>query len=94
MSTAVSAQAEAKKHEIVDEKPSLVHREYSVDEEGKREITDYSGAHAKTDPAEIKLVKKLDTWIMPTLWIMYWLNYLVSTLHTNTMLPIDYYCVR
>ena len=54
---------------------------------------DYSGAQGKTDPAEIKLVKKLDLWIMvsiyehsrmhkiltarqPTLWIMYWLNYL------------------
>ena len=26
---------------------------------------DYSGATSKTDPAEIKLVRKLDTWIMP-----------------------------
>ena len=26
---------------------------------------DYSGASGKTDPAEIKLVRKLDTWIMP-----------------------------
>lgn len=26
---------------------------------------DYSGAHEKTDPREIKLVKKLDLWIMP-----------------------------
>ena len=31
---------------------------------------DYSGAHAKTDPAEIKLVRKLDMFILPTLWIM------------------------
>lgn len=37
---------------------------------------DYSGAAAKTDPKEIKLVRKLDLWIMPMLWIMYWLNYL------------------
>ncbi|KAK4575038.1 hypothetical protein LTR86_000889 [Recurvomyces mirabilis] len=37
---------------------------------------DYSGAHEKTDPREIALVKKLDRWIMPMLWIMYWLNYL------------------
>ncbi|KAK5700782.1 hypothetical protein LTR97_005299 [Elasticomyces elasticus] len=37
---------------------------------------DYSGAHEKTDPAEIRLVKKLDRWIMPMLWSMYWLNYL------------------
>ena len=26
---------------------------------------DYSGASEKTDPAEIKLVRKLDLWIMP-----------------------------
>lgn len=38
---------------------------------------DYSGAHEKTDPAEIALVKKLDWYIMPILWLMYWLNYLV-----------------
>jgi MFS family permease len=37
---------------------------------------DYSGAHAKTDPREIALVKKLDWYIMPILWAMYWLNYL------------------
>lgn len=29
----------------------------------------------KTDPAEIKLVRKLDWRIMPTLWVMYFLNY-------------------
>lgn len=34
---------------------------------------DYSGAHEKTDPREIALVKKLDRWIMPMLWSMYWL---------------------
>lgn len=30
----------------------------------KYEKTDYSGAHEKTDPKEIALVKKLDRWIM------------------------------
>ncbi|KAF4971968.1 hypothetical protein FZEAL_9706 [Fusarium zealandicum] len=40
------------------------------------ESIDYSGAHEKTDPKEIALVKKLDRWIMPMLWSMYWLNYL------------------
>lgn len=51
--------------------------EIATDIEGKMlENLDYSGAHEKTDPAEIKLVKKLDLWIMPTLWLMYWLNYL------------------
>ena len=59
------------------EKPRDLQTEYAVDEEGKAvERLDYSGAHKKTDPKEIKLVKKLDCWIMPTLWIMYWLNYL------------------
>ncbi|KAM0334509.1 hypothetical protein ACHAQA_001538 [Verticillium albo-atrum] len=47
-----------------------------VDEKPAPVTLDYSGAAAKTDPVEIKLVKKLDRWIMPTLWIMYWLNYL------------------
>ncbi|KAM5345262.1 hypothetical protein ACJ41O_011124 [Fusarium nematophilum] len=37
---------------------------------------DYSGAAAKTDPAEIALVRKLDRMIMPILWAMYFLNYL------------------
>lgn len=40
---------------------------------------DYSGAKKKTDPREIALVRKLDRWIMPILWGMYWLNYLVSS---------------
>lgn len=37
---------------------------------------DYSGAVAKTDETEIALVRKLDWRIMPTLWAMYFLNYL------------------
>ncbi|KAJ9638828.1 hypothetical protein H2199_006688 [Coniosporium tulheliwenetii] len=40
------------------------------------EKADWSGAHEKTDPKEIALVRKLDRWIMPMLWSMYWLNYL------------------
>lgn len=36
---------------------------------------DYSGATAKVDPVEIKLVRKLDFRIMPILWAMYFLNY-------------------
>ncbi|KAL3484534.1 major facilitator superfamily domain-containing protein [Aspergillus germanicus] len=49
---------------VVDEKPDL------------RARGDYSGAQEKTDPVEIRLVRKLDLWIMPTLWLMFWLNYL------------------
>lgn len=37
---------------------------------------DETGTHKKIDPAEIKLVKKLDWIILPILWIMYWFNYL------------------
>lgn len=39
-------------------------------------LGDYSGAVAKTDEVEIRLVRKLDYRIMPTLWAMYFLNYL------------------
>ena len=53
------------------EKPTLTQNEFLVDEEGKAaEQIDYSGAHEKTDLKEIRLVKKLDLWIMPTLWLM------------------------
>jgi hypothetical protein len=38
-------------------------------------IGDYSGAVNKTDPREIALVRKLDMRIMPTLWCMYFMNY-------------------
>ncbi|KAL4794416.1 major facilitator superfamily domain-containing protein [Aspergillus venezuelensis] len=64
--------------EIGDEKPEALHREDTIEQEKKRQqnVTDYSGAHEKTDPAEIRLVRKLDIWIMPILWLMYWLNYL------------------
>ncbi|KAF2753133.1 MFS transporter [Pseudovirgaria hyperparasitica] len=37
---------------------------------------DYAGALAKTNPIEIKLVRKLDYMIMPCLCIMYFLNYI------------------
>jgi hypothetical protein len=33
--------------------------------------TDYSGAHEKTDPKEIALVRKLDKWIMVSLLLTY-----------------------
>lgn len=39
---------------------------------------DYAGAVAKTDPAEIRLVRKLDMRILPTLFMMYFLNYVDS----------------
>jgi hypothetical protein len=39
---------------------------------------DYSGAVAKDDPVEVALVRKLDMRIMPTLWCMYFMNYVCS----------------
>ncbi|KAE8388482.1 major facilitator superfamily domain-containing protein [Aspergillus alliaceus] len=61
------------------DKPQTLHREYTLGHDGVKsppKQSDYSGARKKTDPVEIRLVHKLDTWIMPTLWLMYWLNYL------------------
>jgi hypothetical protein len=59
------------------EKPLALHNEKLADEEGISAAYDYSGAAKTQSPAERKLVRKLDRWIMPTLWAMYWLNYLV-----------------
>lgn len=62
---------------VRDEKIDVAQSEYMVESDKEsHEPLDYSGAHEKTDPAEIKLVKRLDLFIMPTLWAMYWLNYL------------------
>ncbi|KAK5072418.1 hypothetical protein LTR64_005112 [Lithohypha guttulata] len=62
---------------VRDEKVDVAQSEYMVESDKEsHEPLDYSGAHEKTDPAEIKLVKRLDLFIMPTLWAMYWLNYL------------------
>jgi hypothetical protein len=72
---------EKTENSVLSEKQGAFHHnEYTLDEEGRQVKVDYSGATEKTDPAEIKLVKKLDWWIMPTLWAMYWLNYLVRNL--------------
>ncbi|PWN95307.1 MFS general substrate transporter [Tilletiopsis washingtonensis] len=48
----------------------------SADPKGEQTGLDYSGFKGKTDPAEIKLVRKMDIYIMLSLWSMYWLNYL------------------
>lgn len=45
-------------------KMAVDHTEEKEQELRQHDGGDYSGAHAKTDPAEIKLVKKLDLWIM------------------------------
>ncbi|KAI1346330.1 MFS transporter-like protein [Xylaria sp. FL0043] len=40
------------------------------------EQPDRFGSYAKVDPKEIALVKKLDLYMMPVLWLMYFLNFL------------------
>jgi hypothetical protein len=67
---------DSKKNEVV-----MLEQAMTRDEELLKPVpivgkVDYSGAYEKTDPREIALVKKLDRWIMPMLWSMYWLNYL------------------
>jgi hypothetical protein len=51
--------------EIDVEKHTSKHQEtVENDDEIRKERGDYSGAVKKTDPAEVKLVRKLDIWIM------------------------------
>ena len=45
--------------------PSIVADEQALAKEVYGAKLDYSGAAKKVDPVEIKLVRKLDTWIMP-----------------------------
>ncbi|KAH7353595.1 major facilitator superfamily domain-containing protein [Plectosphaerella cucumerina] len=47
---------------------------------------DEFGAHKKTDPAEIALVKKLDWYMLPILWLMYLFNYLDRNAIVNARL--------
>jgi hypothetical protein len=47
--------------------------EKDLKHEAPLEGADYTGAVAKTDPAEIALVRKLDYRIMPALFCMYFL---------------------
>ncbi|KAG9258448.1 major facilitator superfamily domain-containing protein [Emericellopsis atlantica] len=64
---------------IEDEKKhSFSHEEIGEkDKEGQQvAAADYSGSRKKTDPKEIKLVRKIDWIMMPMLWVMYFLNYL------------------
>ncbi|KAF4304818.1 putative mfs transporter protein [Botryosphaeria dothidea] len=42
----------------------------------KLEKVDEFGAHSKTDPKEIAIVKKIDWYMLPILWLMYFMNFL------------------
>jgi hypothetical protein len=54
----------------------------------EKDRADYSGATAKTDPLEIKLVRKLDMRIMPIMWAMYFLNYV-----SKRLIHLQYSCL-
>lgn len=66
-------------HETDLEKNSALHVDdvASSEKDLKQDVpvegADYSGAVAKSDPAEIALVRKLDMRIMPSLFCMYFL---------------------
>ncbi|KXT17533.1 hypothetical protein AC579_3195 [Pseudocercospora musae] len=60
-----------------DEKHVTVHEVGALSENSSKQISvDYTGARDKVDPEEIRLVRKLDLWITPTLCFMFFLNYL------------------
>jgi hypothetical protein len=76
--TRISADSTNTTQQAMDEKARDSFVEMSTAKPSAVEAGDYSGAIAKTDPKEIALVKKLDRRIMPTLWCMYFLNYVSS----------------
>lgn len=61
------------KKSIENEKDAATQLEYAMENDEKAQQGDYSGAVAKTDKAEIALVRKLDMRIMPALFCMYFL---------------------
>ncbi|KAJ5103812.1 hypothetical protein N7532_004341 [Penicillium argentinense] len=72
----------------VDQKSKNLHLDYvdSINDANEKDQADYSGATAKTDPAEIRLVRKLDMRIMPIMWAMYFLNYIDRNAIANARL--------
>ena len=67
-----TSEADRKSTEMEKETPMQIESAYNDDEKVQPK-GDYSGAVAKTDKAEIALVKKLDMRIMPALFCMYFL---------------------
>lgn len=70
----LSAEQHQPTHDV--EKLNSAHQEDVLDKSEPVREGDYSGAVAKSSAEEIKLVRRLDLFLMPTLWIMYFLNYL------------------
>ncbi|CAI6270251.1 unnamed protein product [Periconia digitata] len=79
-----------KDHEAIQTQIAPVHTLQHGDVENLKlpvmDKVDKFGAHAKTDPREIRLVKKLDCYIMPILWFMYTFNYLDRNAIVNARL--------
>lgn len=63
-----------------NDKGNVVLEEYATaTKDGVEDVEtarDGFGARKKVDPKEIKLVRKLDWYMMPSLWLMYFFNFL------------------
>jgi hypothetical protein len=59
-----------------EEKGATYHAEETQKHILPDQDVDAYGSREKTDPAEIRLVRKIDWIMLPTLWLMYWFNYL------------------
>lgn len=59
-----------------EEKGATYHAEETQKPVLPDQDVDVYGSRKKTDPAEIRLVRKIDWIMLPTLWLMYWFNYL------------------
>ncbi|RYO92556.1 hypothetical protein DL766_002363 [Monosporascus sp. MC13-8B] len=55
---------------------TLEHHELGDDPKKNVQQPDKFGSFQRVDPKEIALVRKLDMYMMPTLWLMYFLNFL------------------
>ncbi|MBE3045035.1 hypothetical protein IMZ48_21255, partial [Candidatus Bathyarchaeota archaeon] len=73
--TPSSTDVQGKPSEFVDVQTEVGDEVPNEAGNGKVVSPDYSGAVEKSSVEEIKLVRKLDLRIMPTLWTMYFLNY-------------------
>jgi fucose permease len=69
---------------------AIEHRDHAVDEGFEKmpqvDKIDKFGSHNKIDPLEIALVKKLDRYMLPILWLMYLFNYLDRNAIVNARL--------
>lgn len=80
MVSETSAAATAPVHDITTKKSSSEHidvvDEASIKHYRDEENLDKFGAVIEIDPVEKALVKKIDLYMMPILWLMYFLNFL------------------